>query len=94
MDRLSKDGVVAVRVAVYESLNFLLPCPPAINALEVALKCIIPRGINDNSEKVRVAAFELLNALGGHRFIHVCSFKGVHQLTDNCVLKRISHRLG
>uniref|UniRef100_A0A915A4B2 HEAT repeat-containing protein 1 n=1 Tax=Parascaris univalens TaxID=6257 RepID=A0A915A4B2_PARUN len=70
VDRLTKDGIVAVRVAVYESLSFLLPCPSAINALEVALKCIIPRGINDNSEEVRVAAFKLLSALEGHRFIH------------------------
>lgn len=82
VDRLSKDGVVAVRVAVYESLSFLLPCPPAINALEVALKCIIPRGINDNSEKVRVAAFELLNALGGHRFIHFWDVIGMSEILD------------
>uniref|UniRef100_A0A915ASM5 Condensin complex subunit 1 C-terminal domain-containing protein n=1 Tax=Parascaris univalens TaxID=6257 RepID=A0A915ASM5_PARUN len=82
VDRLSRDTIVAVRVAVYKSLSFLLPCPSAINAVEVALKCVIPRGVNDCSEKVRVAAFELLNALRGHRFIHFWNVIEMNEILD------------
>uniref|UniRef100_A0A915B1X8 Condensin complex subunit 1 n=1 Tax=Parascaris univalens TaxID=6257 RepID=A0A915B1X8_PARUN len=69
VDNLSKDSIVPVRVAVFESLQFLLSCPQAVNALQRALKCLVPRGINDNNERVRLAAFELLTMLGKHRFI-------------------------
>ncbi|KHN72366.1 Condensin-2 complex subunit G2 [Toxocara canis] len=69
VDKLSMDSVVAVRVAVYESMHLLLSCPQAVNALQLALKHLIPFGINDKAERVRVAAFELLCSLKGHRFI-------------------------
>jgi hypothetical protein len=49
----------------------LLKCGPALNATQHALGLLAKRGINDKTEKVRLAAFRLLNKLKGHRFIKV-----------------------
>ncbi|VDK42173.1 unnamed protein product [Anisakis simplex] len=70
VDNLSKDSVVAVRVAVFEGFRHLLPCSNAVNAILKSFKHLIPRHINDPSDKVRLAVFELLTAIQGHRFIH------------------------
>lgn len=71
MDQLSLDSVAEVRAAVYEGFEHLLPCAPALNSTHQALKIITKRGINDKSERVRLAAFKMLNKLHGHRFIKV-----------------------
>ncbi|VDK67569.1 unnamed protein product [Litomosoides sigmodontis] len=70
IDVLSVDSAVSVRIAVYEGMRDLLRCGSALNACERALKCLFDkRGINDRCDHVRLAAFKLLNALVGHRFI-------------------------
>ncbi|VDM18922.1 unnamed protein product [Wuchereria bancrofti] len=70
IDILSVDSIVSVRIAVYEGMRDLLHCGSALNACERALKCLFDnRGINDRCDSVRLAAFQLLNALVGHRFI-------------------------
>ncbi|CAG9529549.1 unnamed protein product [Cercopithifilaria johnstoni] len=70
IDVLSVDSIVSVRIAVYEGMRDLLRCGSALNACERALKCLFDnRGINDRCDHVRLVAFELLNALVGHRFI-------------------------
>ncbi|VIO94322.1 Uncharacterized protein BM_BM4413 [Brugia malayi] len=70
IDILSVDSIVSVRIAVYEGMRDLLRCGSALNACERALKCLFDnRGINDRCDSVRLAAFQLLNALVGHRFI-------------------------
>ncbi|KAM3719155.1 Condensin-2 complex subunit [Dirofilaria immitis] len=70
IDDLSVDSNVNVRIAVYEGMCDLLHCGSALNACERALKCLFDnRGINDRCEHVRLSAFQLLNALVGHRFI-------------------------
>uniref|UniRef100_A0A914DHM9 Condensin-2 complex subunit G2 n=1 Tax=Acrobeloides nanus TaxID=290746 RepID=A0A914DHM9_9BILA len=69
IDNLAYDTSVDVRVAVYEGLQYLLPCAPALNAMQHALKLLGNSGINDKSERVRLAMFKLLNGLKGHRFI-------------------------
>ncbi|EJD74302.1 hypothetical protein LOAG_18365 [Loa loa] len=73
IDILSVDSIVSVRIAVYEGMRDLLRCGSALNACERALKCLFDnRGINDRCDHVRLAAFKLLNALVGHRFIKAC----------------------
>lgn len=75
VDSLSSDQVIDVRLAVYEGMHYLLSCSNAINATEVALKCLMKKkGINDGNDKVRLQAFKLLNALKRHRFIKVMFF--------------------
>uniref|UniRef100_A0A915DLV9 Uncharacterized protein n=1 Tax=Ditylenchus dipsaci TaxID=166011 RepID=A0A915DLV9_9BILA len=69
VDELSLDDAVDVRSAVYEGMVGLLHCVPALNATQHALGLLGNRGINDRAEKVRLAAFRLLNKLKGHRFI-------------------------
>ncbi|KAJ1374170.1 hypothetical protein KIN20_036795 [Parelaphostrongylus tenuis] len=69
VDTLSRDSVVGVRLAVYEGMRYLITVPACLNATEHALKCITLNGINDKNERVRVAAFELLKMLKGHRYI-------------------------
>ncbi|KJH43176.1 HEAT repeat protein [Dictyocaulus viviparus] len=69
VDTLSRDVVVGVRLAVYEGMCYLITVPACLNATEHALKCITLNGINDKSERVRVAAFEMLKMLKGHRYI-------------------------
>uniref|UniRef100_A0A8R1TJH0 Uncharacterized protein n=1 Tax=Onchocerca volvulus TaxID=6282 RepID=A0A8R1TJH0_ONCVO len=70
IDNLSVDSNVNVRIAVYEGMRDLLRCASALNACERALKCLFDnRGINDRCDHVRLNAFQLLNALVGHRFI-------------------------
>ncbi|KAJ1355264.1 hypothetical protein KIN20_012596 [Parelaphostrongylus tenuis] len=69
IDTLSRDAVVGVRLAVYEGMRYLITVPACLNATEHALKCITLNGINDKNERVRVAAFELLKMLKGHRYI-------------------------
>ncbi|VBB27708.1 unnamed protein product, partial [Acanthocheilonema viteae] len=70
IDILSVDSIVSVRIAVYEGMRDLLRCGSALNACERALKCLFDnKGINDRCDHVRLVAFELLNALVGHRFI-------------------------
>lgn len=73
VDVLSVDSIVCVRIAVYEGMRDLLHCASALNACDRALKCLFDsRGVNDRCDRVRLAAFQLLNALVGHRFIKVC----------------------
>ncbi|KAI1718361.1 condensin II non structural maintenance of chromosomes subunit domain-containing protein [Ditylenchus destructor] len=69
LDTLSLDNAADVRAAVYEGMEGLLRCSPALNATQHALGILAKRGINDKTEKVRLAAFRLLNKLKGHRFI-------------------------
>ncbi|VDO53916.1 unnamed protein product [Onchocerca flexuosa] len=70
IDNLSVDSNVNVRIAVYDGMRDLLRCASALNACERALKCLFDnRGINDRCDHVRLYAFQLLNALVGHRFI-------------------------
>uniref|UniRef100_A0A158PAE8 Condensin complex subunit 1 n=1 Tax=Angiostrongylus cantonensis TaxID=6313 RepID=A0A158PAE8_ANGCA len=69
VDTLSRDTVVGVRLAVYEGMRYLITVPACLNATEHALKCITLNGINDKNERVRVAAFEMLSMLKGHRYI-------------------------
>ncbi|CAJ0591135.1 unnamed protein product [Cylicocyclus nassatus] len=69
VDVLSRDSVVAVRLAVYEGMRYLITVPACLNAAEHALKCISLNGINDKNERVRMAAFEMLKLLKGHRYI-------------------------
>ncbi|VDN26457.1 unnamed protein product [Gongylonema pulchrum] len=50
----------------------ILHCASALNACDRALKCLFNlRGINDPNDRVRLAAFELLNELIGHRYIKI-----------------------
>ena len=49
----------------------LFPCASALNTVEIALKVLAKRGVNDKTEKVRLAACHMLNKLDGHRFIKV-----------------------
>ncbi|KAL6740996.1 hypothetical protein Aduo_014295 [Ancylostoma duodenale] len=69
VDELSRDSVVGVRLAVYEGMRSIITVPACLNAAEHALKCITLNGINDKNERVRVAAFEMLKMLKGHRYI-------------------------
>ncbi|VDL78971.1 unnamed protein product [Nippostrongylus brasiliensis] len=69
VDTLSRDFVVGVRLAVYEGMRYIIGVPACLNAAEHALKCITLNGINDKNERVRVAAFEMLKMLKGHRYI-------------------------
>ncbi|VDL67593.1 unnamed protein product [Nippostrongylus brasiliensis] len=71
VDTLSRDFVVGVRLAVYEGMRYIIGVPACLNAAEHALKCITLNGINDKNERVRVAAFEMLKMLKGHRYIRV-----------------------
>uniref|UniRef100_A0A0N4WJH6 Condensin complex subunit 1 n=1 Tax=Haemonchus placei TaxID=6290 RepID=A0A0N4WJH6_HAEPC len=72
---LSRDSVVGVRLAVFEGMRYLIGVPACLNAAEHALKCITLNGINDKNERVRVAAFQMLKMLKGHRYIRVGTFK-------------------
>lgn len=65
------DNAADVRAAVYEGLENLLGCGPAMAVTEHALKVLSRRGIHDKTEKVRLAAFRCLNKLDGHRFLKV-----------------------
>jgi hypothetical protein len=49
----------------------LLPCADALTAAQRSLELLANRGINDRTEKVRLAAFKMLNKLHGHRYIKV-----------------------
>ncbi|CAD6189537.1 unnamed protein product [Caenorhabditis auriculariae] len=69
VDDLVKDRCIPVRLAIYEGMQFLIVVPGCANALEVALKVICPRGINDSNAKVRKAAAALLAIIRKHRFI-------------------------
>ncbi|XGW03941.1 hypothetical protein V3C99_015239 [Haemonchus contortus] len=69
VDTLSRDSVVGVRLAVFEGMRYLIGVPACLNAAEHALKCIALNGINDKNERVRVAAFQMLKMLKGHRYI-------------------------
>lgn len=69
VDTLSRDSVVGVRLAVYEGMRYIIGVPACLNAAEHALKCISLNGINDKNERVRIAAFEMLKMLRGHRYI-------------------------
>jgi len=69
VDELSLDSVAEVRLAVYEGMGFLFPCPSALDANEKALRILARRGPNDKIEKVRFSAFKMLNKLRGHRYI-------------------------
>lgn len=72
VDVLSIDQAVSVRLAVYEGMQHVVHCPNAVNACDRALKCLFDKkGINDRSDRVRLASFQLLNALKSHRFIKV-----------------------
>uniref|UniRef100_A0A914DJL4 Uncharacterized protein n=1 Tax=Acrobeloides nanus TaxID=290746 RepID=A0A914DJL4_9BILA len=62
IDSLAYDTSVDVRVAVYEGLQYLLPCAPALNAMQHALKLLGNSGINDKSERVRI--FDTTNCKG------------------------------
>uniref|UniRef100_A0A1I7XKL7 Condensin complex subunit 1 n=1 Tax=Heterorhabditis bacteriophora TaxID=37862 RepID=A0A1I7XKL7_HETBA len=66
IDKLARDNVVGIRLA---GIRYLLPVPSCLNASEHALKCIGLNGINDKNERVRIAAFQMLRALKGHRYI-------------------------
>ena len=79
VDRLSFDAVPEVRAAVYEGIEHLLPCPEALNASQHSLEILAKRGINDKVEKVRLAAFKMLNKLHGHRYIKVWGLKDSHR---------------
>jgi hypothetical protein len=65
------DSVYEVRAAVYEGMEHLLPCADALNAIQRSLEIVARKGINDRTEKVRIAAFKMLNKLHGHRYIKV-----------------------
>uniref|UniRef100_A0A915PHR5 Uncharacterized protein n=1 Tax=Setaria digitata TaxID=48799 RepID=A0A915PHR5_9BILA len=83
VDVLSVDSIVNVRIAVYEGMRYLLRCGSALNACERALKCLFDnRGINDRCDHVRLAAFQLLNGLMGHRFIKLSEV-----VKMDCILK-------
>ncbi|KAE9421654.1 hypothetical protein Angca_006364, partial [Angiostrongylus cantonensis] len=97
VDTLSRDTVVGVRLAVYEGMRYLITVPACLNATEHALKCITLNGINDKNERVRVAAFEMLSMLKGHRYIRVISFhessKNFFQFFDVVPMEEILARL-
>ncbi|VDM48984.1 unnamed protein product [Toxocara canis] len=59
-------------------MRFLLACPAAVNVLRSALRCLLPRGVNDRSHRVRLATFQLLIALEKHRFINVLLYHFEH----------------
>uniref|UniRef100_A0A183C355 Condensin-2 complex subunit G2 n=1 Tax=Globodera pallida TaxID=36090 RepID=A0A183C355_GLOPA len=69
VDQLSLDSVSEVRAAVYEGFEHLLPCPAALNSTRRSLEILAKRGANDRTERVRLAAFKMLNKLNGHRYI-------------------------
>ena len=69
VDKLSLDAMPEVRAAVYEGIGHLLPSPDALNANQHSLEILTKRGVNDKTEKVRLAAFRMLNRLHGHRYI-------------------------
>uniref|UniRef100_A0A8R1DWD7 Uncharacterized protein n=1 Tax=Caenorhabditis japonica TaxID=281687 RepID=A0A8R1DWD7_CAEJA len=71
IDTLSRDTVVAVRVAVFEGLNEMAFVPACLSVFEHALKCVACRGVQDKSERVRLTALQLLARLKNHKFISV-----------------------
>lgn len=74
VDQLSLDSVPEVRAAVYEGIGHLMPNPAALTATQRSIEILAKRGANDKSERVRLAAFKMLNKLYGHRFIKVCMY--------------------
>ncbi|CAI4222615.1 unnamed protein product [Auanema sp. JU1783] len=68
-DDLSKDSDIGTRLAVFEGMSYMLPVSLCLNATEHALKCLIPCGIDDKNDRVRIRSFKLLRQLKGHRFI-------------------------
>lgn len=71
VDKLARDVSSEVRLAVFEGMRFMIPCPEAVNAVENAVKRIILWGVNDNVVKIRIAAFQLLGGFKNHRYIKV-----------------------
>ncbi|CAJ0573077.1 unnamed protein product, partial [Mesorhabditis spiculigera] len=69
IDEMSRDRSPKVRAAVYKALRPLLTNAAAMNVVEHALKCVVPHGLADRSEKVRLACFQFLNLIRDHRFI-------------------------
>ncbi|KAF8385018.1 capg-2, partial [Pristionchus pacificus] len=69
VDVNSKDSIPAVRAAVLEGFAELLSVSEAINATDIGLRAMLPRLIEDRSEKVRLAAVDLLLKLRCHRHI-------------------------
>ncbi|KAH7721585.1 Protein CAPG-2 [Aphelenchoides avenae] len=65
---LSRD-VPTVRVAIYEGLEHLLPCGAARNIAMKSMESLMSIAIDDTNEKVRFAAFRLLQKLRGHKYI-------------------------
>ncbi|CAJ0570721.1 unnamed protein product, partial [Mesorhabditis spiculigera] len=69
IDEMSRERSPKVRAAVYKALRPLLTNAAAMNVVEHALKCVVPHGLADRSEKVRLACFQFLNLIRDHRFI-------------------------
>ncbi|VDN01860.1 unnamed protein product [Thelazia callipaeda] len=81
IDVLTLDSIASVRIAVYEGMCDLLHCVGALNICERALKCLFhKKGITDRCDKVRLAAFKLLGALKGHRFIKLTDVVSIEQI--------------
>ncbi|CAJ0946496.1 unnamed protein product, partial [Mesorhabditis belari] len=96
IDSMAKDANSSVRACVYKGLRSLSQCAGAVNILEHAMRCIIVDGVNDKHEKVRLATFQLLNAVREHRFIRFWDVVEVNLLlarfeveTDEKVLEQI-----
>ncbi|VDM58553.1 unnamed protein product [Angiostrongylus costaricensis] len=70
-------------------MRYLITVPACLNATEHALKCITLNGINDKNERVRVAAFQMLNMLKGHRYIRVIILARLQVETSESVRREI-----
>lgn len=69
IDTVAKDTVVSVRVAVFEGLNEMAFVPACLTAFEYGLKCAVDPALQDKSERVRLAAYQIISRLKNHKFI-------------------------
>ncbi|CAL2044677.1 unnamed protein product [Caenorhabditis brenneri] len=71
IDVLAKDSVVGVRVAVYEGLSSIAFEPHCLTVYRNGMRVCTTAGIQDKSERVRLAVYQALTQLKNHKYIDV-----------------------
>ncbi|VDD85725.1 unnamed protein product [Enterobius vermicularis] len=89
VDKLARDVSSEVRLAVFEGMRFMIPCPEAVNAVENAVKRIILWGVNDNVVKIRIAAFQLLGGFKNHRYIKWWNVIELRQILERLEIEKV-----
>uniref|UniRef100_A0A1I7TP94 Non-specific serine/threonine protein kinase n=1 Tax=Caenorhabditis tropicalis TaxID=1561998 RepID=A0A1I7TP94_9PELO len=78
-DKLTRDSVVGVRVAVFEGMLKIAYEPLCVSVYEYGMKCASVPGVQDTSERVRLAAYQTLVSLKNHKYL---SLFEIHERDD------------